>query len=255
MGSALSTPWYISCPRLHLKYSDLALQDLELLHRLKRKTTDPDSTRRLHHLIRTMPQQETLPPAAWPHITMVTDWANLLAPTCVWEQHEELPDDWITATTIADHATKIGPGTLWKTCDLLRISSQHQLALQRRHFFPTSVNRDKLPGLVNGLVHTICSYLVDAKRKRRDHSCPSALTFPCLHTPLSPLPPSPIAATKRVHFAPDSADKGCSSLVNFCPDARPMVHPALTPCSIVLDSTAEFFTVAAKGSTDLILVG
>jgi hypothetical protein len=156
---------------------------------------------------------------------MVSDWANLVSATYVWKQHDaELPDGWVTATIIADRTTRIGHGTVWMTDDLLQISSQCQLALEGGHFFPT-IDTHKLPGLINGLVYTICSHLIDALCKQRDHSCPAALTASCPHFLIVSLSDR----AGRVHFAPDSADDDGCSLIIISPAARPMIHAALLP--------------------------
>jgi hypothetical protein len=183
---------------------------MALLRQLERKSTDPASKYRLQLLLNTMQKQPTLPRFYWPRFSMVSDWANLLSPTCVWEQHDaELPDGWVTATIIADRTTRIGPGTIWRAGDLFQISSQRQLALQGRHFFPTTFDAHKLQGLINGLVHTICSYLINAKCEQKDHPCPAALTASCLNSPIV----SSFDRAGRVHFAPDSADdEGCCLL-------------------------------------------
>jgi hypothetical protein len=201
---------------------------MALLHQLERKTTASTSKRRLQLLLNTIQKQPTLPRAYWPRITMVSDWANLVSSTFFWEQHDtELPDGWVTATIIADRMTKIGPGTISRTGNLLRISLQHQLALEAGHFFPTTFDTHKLPGLINFLVYTICSHLLDARCKgyRYHHSFPAALTTSRPNSPIV----SSFDRAGWAHFAPDSADDEDCSLISISPAAHPMIHAALTP--------------------------
>jgi hypothetical protein len=157
------------------------------------------------------------------------------------KQHNaKLPDGWVTATIIADRTTRIGPGTIWRAGDLLQISSQRQLVLQEGHFFPKTFDDHKLPGLINGLVRTICSHLIDARCKRRDYSCPAPLTASRPHSPIV----SSSDRAELVHCAPDSDDEGCS-LISISAAVHPMMHTALIlyngpPCIIPPCSPLQF---------------
>ena len=208
----------------------------------------------LEHLQHQFLTCKTLDARQWPHLGLVSEWANILQPTSLWlDDSSDLTAGWVRATVIpstAAPATRPEPGVTWKLPDLLRLSRHSHLALMHCHYSPTHPNTAQMSELVEGLVDATVQFLTERLDFHHKATCPPPLcdtqsrdvhpSAPVTHkqsdpwqsaTPLISTAALPVASVlstpRKVAFCPEHTECGAPSLVSYAPAPRPLHHPAL----------------------------
>ena len=175
----------------------------------------------------------------WPHLNMVTDWANSQSPTAIWLHEDDLPPHWVKLTTIpGGEEGGIHSRSRWTTTDLYTLHSARHIALDNKHFFPTNIPLDSLETMIYTLACRLDEYISTRATNRINHATPEPLHTLTVANPSPPhQPPDPATAPpiepvpdpiRHVHF-PDQTDTTPTvPLCTYSSLPRPLVHPALT---------------------------